>query len=102
LKSKSACKVLGYIFTLCISEFYFGYTLIYLSAIDFNTIITEYSITMEPSVAEGIFQGIVPIGGAIGAFSSALILSRLSRKYQLVNSGNVFYSLALWVQFCVF
>lgn len=80
--------MLSYIFTICLSEFYFGYTLIYLSAIDFNIIIKEYSIDMEPSVAEGIFQGVMPIGGALGAISSAAILSRLSRRYSKVDVGS--------------
>jgi hypothetical protein len=45
---------------------------------------------MEPSVAEGIFQGVMPIGGAIGAISSAVFLSRLSRRYRIINLGNVY------------
>jgi hypothetical protein len=32
---RSPSKLLAYMVTLCLSEFYFGYTLIYLSAVRF-------------------------------------------------------------------
>jgi len=66
--------------TVCISLFYFGYTLIYISTISFNVIVEDFKIDFNKSIAQGIFQGIVPIGGAVGAVSSAYFLQNLSRK----------------------
>ena len=62
------------------SSFYFGYTLIYLSAIDFAVIAQEYSIDFDVNLAQGIMQGIMPIGGTIGALTSTYFVSKLSRR----------------------
>jgi hypothetical protein len=62
------------------SLFYNGYTLIYISAINFNVIAEDFKIDFSKSVAQGIFQGIVPIGGAVGCLSSAYFLQTFSRK----------------------
>jgi len=73
-------NVIYYMLTVCISLFYFGYTLIYISTISFNVIVEDFKIDFNKSIAQGIFQGIVPIGGAVGAVSSAYFLQNLSRK----------------------
>jgi uncharacterized protein (DUF697 family) len=65
---------------VCLSDFYFGYTLVYLSAVDFNIIAEQFGIDFDPSVAQGIFQGIMPIGGALGAMSSAYFIGLFSRR----------------------
>lgn len=69
-----------FIFTICLSDFYFGYTLVYLSAVDFNIILHQFKIDFDASVAQGIFQGIMPIGGAVGAISSAYFIGLFSRR----------------------
>ena len=72
--------MLYYTITICISEIYFGYTLIYLSAIDFPVIAQVFSIDFNVHFAQGLFQAIVPVGGAIGAISSTYFISKLSRR----------------------
>jgi hypothetical protein len=79
-KIRDPYYTLYYIITICISEIYFGYTLIYLSAIDFPVIANIYSIDFNIHVAQGLFQGIVPIGGAVGAIASTYFVSKLSRR----------------------
>lgn len=79
-KTKSAMFAFYFIFTLCLSDFYFGYMLVYLSAVDFNIVVEKFHIDFDPSVAQGVFQGIMPIGGAVGAISSAYFLGLFSRR----------------------
>lgn len=78
---KNPFATIYYMFTLCLSGFYFGFTLILISAVDFETIAAVYNIDFDISVAQGLFQGVTPIGGAIGAVSSAYFVSIFSRKY---------------------
>lgn len=76
-------RCLYYTIIICISEIYFGYTLIYLSAIDFKVIAKNFNIDFDLYLAQGVFQGIIPIGGAVGAISSTFFVSKLSRRYIL-------------------
>jgi hypothetical protein len=79
---------------LCSAELYFGYTLIYLSAVDFKVIATNYSIDFDIDFAQGIFQGILPIGGAMGALCSTLFISKLSRRYKYIYTDKFYFYFA--------
>ena len=68
------------VINLCLSPFYFGYSLAYLGSFDFDNIITIFGISMDKNLANGLIQGCIPIGGGIGALSSFLLLRYLSRK----------------------
>jgi hypothetical protein len=68
-------------FAVCLSNIYFGYTLIYLSAVDFPVIAKIFGIDYDIHTAQGIFQGVVPIGGALGAFFSSYFIEKFSRRY---------------------
>jgi len=48
---KSFRYILAVIINVCLSAFYFGYMIIYLSVIDFNAIMQVFSINMDPAVA---------------------------------------------------
>jgi hypothetical protein len=54
--------------------------LIYLSVVDFDIVVDAFKIDYDPAVAKGIFQGVMPIGGAIGAVSSAYLIGLFSRR----------------------
>jgi hypothetical protein len=84
--------------TICISEIYFGYALIYLSAIDFTVIVNIYSTDFNIHVARGLFQGIVPIGRAVEAIASPYFVSKLSRRSLIINLEK-FYSFFILLQF---
>lgn len=66
--------------TVCLSNIYYGYTLIYISGIDFSVIAQQYNIDFDIHTAQGIFQGVMPIGGAIGAVSSVYFITKFSRR----------------------
>ena len=80
-KIKDPYHSLAYSCTLTLSNLFFGFTLVYLSAIDFPVIAKIYSIEFDLYFAQGLFQGVLPIGGAVGALSSSYLVSKLSRKY---------------------
>lgn len=79
-KIKDPYHSLKYTLALCTAELYFGYTLIYISAVDFRVIAKNYSIDFDIDLAQGMFQGILPIGGAVGAVSSTYFISKFSRR----------------------
>jgi hypothetical protein len=80
-KVKDPYHALAYSCTLTLSNLFFGFTLVYLSAVDFPIIAKIYSIDIDLHFAQGLFQGVLPIGGAVGALSSSSLVSKLSRKY---------------------
>lgn len=84
---KDPFHALKFIGSICLSEIYFGYTLIYLSAVDFPVIAHIFSIDFDIAFAQGLFQGIVPIGGAFGAYLSSFLVARLSRRYFNIYLG---------------
>ena len=80
LKVKNPFLSLYFVMTFCLSSMYFGYTLVYLSAVNFSVIAKLYSIDFDISLAQGLFQGVLPIGGAIGATLSTKFITMLSRR----------------------
>lgn len=65
---------------LCLSAFYFGYTLAYLGSFDFSSIIKLYKIEDDIDTVQGLLQGITCIGAGIGALSASVILKMFSRR----------------------
>ena len=90
-KIKDPYHTLKYALALCSAEIYFAYTLIYLSAVDFKVIANNYSIDFDIDLAQGIFQGILPIGGSMGAVSSTFFISKLSRRYTYIYIRQVLF-----------
>ena len=95
-KVKDPYYCLSYSCTLTLSNLFFGFTLVYLSALDFPVIAQIYSIDFDLHFAQGLFQGVLPIGGAVGALSSSYLVSKLSRKYFNNNSDICFTALIWW------
>lgn len=71
------------VLNICLSPFYFGYSIQYLGTFDFENIKTIFNITIDTETAKGLANGCVPIGGGIGALTSFIILKKFSRKYIL-------------------
>ena len=65
---------------ICLSSFYFGYTIIYLSVIDFKVIMKIYGIEMGKGDAEGLLTFCVPLGGCLGALASSYFIKKVSRR----------------------
>ncbi len=66
--------------TYTMGEIYFGYAIIYLSVIDFSTIVQIYSISMDPFIAEGLLVGCIPFGAIFGSFIAKTCISHFSRR----------------------
>lgn len=80
-KYRSFFRILLVISNVSLSSFYFGYTIIYLSVLDFNLVIRIFDINISRSLAEGLITSCVPIGGLIGAYFSSYFIKHLSRRY---------------------
>jgi len=63
-----------------LSSFYFGYTIIYLSVIDFTVVMDIYAIDISKSDAEGLLTFCVPLGGCLGALASSYFINKVSRR----------------------
>lgn len=87
-KHKSTYQLILISLTIALSSFYFGYTLIYMGAIPFKSIMLIYSITMNEGTAQGILNGCIPIGALFGALGSSLLINRSSRRYSLYLCRN--------------
>jgi hypothetical protein len=72
--------VLLLIINMSLSSFYFGYTIIYLNVIQFDTVMKIFNINMQKSQAEGFLTFCVPLGGLFGSFLSSYFISNISRK----------------------
>lgn len=82
VRYRSFFKLTLMILNICMSPFYFGYTIQYLGTFDIELTMKLYNITsMSKETANGLLQGCVPIGAGIGALTSFLLLKYLSRKY---------------------
>ena len=68
------------VLNLCLSPFYFGYGLGYFGSFEFENLVKIFNITMDQEVAQSILQGLVPVGGGIGALSSSFLLKTFSRR----------------------
>ena len=53
----------------------------------------NYSIDFDIDLAQGLFQGILPIGGAIGAVSSTFFISKFSRRYPFIYVDRFYFYL---------
>lgn len=69
------------IVNISLSSFYFGYIIIYLNVIDFDTVIKIFSIDMEKAQAEGFLTFCVPLGGLFGSLLSSYFIKNISRRY---------------------
>lgn len=74
-------RLIALVFCLCLSPFYYGFTLTYISTISSDILFEYFGPTAGQPVMVGFLIGIVPIGAGIGALSAPLSMNFLSRKY---------------------
>ncbi len=65
---------------LCLSPFYYGYTLTYISTITPAMLETYFGPDAAKPTMIGIIIGIVPIGAGVGALLAPVFMNFLSRK----------------------
>lgn len=82
---------------ISLSSFYFGYTIIYLSVIDFQVVMNIFAIDLSRNFSEGLLTSCVPIGGLLGAYVSYYFIKSLSRKYLLSHSEPHSYMSTTWL-----
>jgi hypothetical protein len=79
------------VLNICLSPFYFGYTIQYLGTFKFQNVIELFHISIQDEeLANGLYNACVPIGGGIGALSSFFLLKKFSRKYPYLYLGTHF------------
>lgn len=77
----SFCSSLMRVLNLCCSSFYFGYILAYLGTFSFDTIVKIYNIENGQDTVQGLLQGVVAIGGGVGALGASVVMRKFSRRY---------------------
>jgi predicted MFS family arabinose efflux permease len=83
IKYKNVKHLLVRLFILCLSTFYFGYSLTYLSSISLTQV---FGSLAGNAAVQGILIGAISIGAAIGAFISPFLMKCLSRRLILYNT----------------
>lgn len=94
---QSFCKSLPRVIKLCLSSFYFGYTIAYLGTFDFTSMIKLYNIENDVDTVQGLLQGITCVGAGLGALSASIILKIFSRRNSVlfVNSCALLFGLLI-------
>lgn len=77
---KSFIHILLLVLTVALGSFYFGYTLAYLNAIDFDVVVRIYKVNWDHTTAEGLLTGCIPIGAGIGALITEILIQKFSRR----------------------
>ena len=85
----SFTKLILMTMNICFSLFYYSYNFAYFGTYDFQVIYKIFQIEMDPILAEGILQGLVPIGSGIGSLLSLSLILNFSRRNSLLIT-NVF------------
>ena len=80
IRYRSFTQLLLMVLNLCLSPFYFGYSIQYLGTFKFENIMEIFHIDMDIDLAKGLYNACIPIGGGIGALTSFFLLKNLSRK----------------------
>lgn len=65
---------------LSLSNFYFGYVLVYISTVEFEHVITTFKVTMPLETARGILTGCIPFGALLGALLGKKLIHVFSRR----------------------
>lgn len=69
------------VLNIALSSFYFGYSMVYFGQLNIDTMLDILAFDIDPNVAKGLLNGGITIGGLLGALSSSLLISKLSRRY---------------------
>lgn len=77
---KSKGKLILICLNIALSSTVFGYFLIYLGALPFETVTDIYKITLSKGLAQGLLNGCIPIGGFVGALFGSALISYFSRR----------------------
>jgi hypothetical protein len=72
---------------IAISSFYFGYSTSSLSTLPIQTIKKIFNTDLRDATAQGLLNGLGPIGALFGALSCSFFLKRFSRRYKSINIG---------------
>ena len=68
------------VINLSLSNFYFGYCLVYISTVDFNTVMKTFEVTMPTETARGVLTGCIPFGALFGALLGKKLIHVFSRR----------------------
>lgn len=66
---------------LCLSTFYWGFCLAYLSTLSTQTLINVFGEECRSSTVRGFLIGVLTLGAAVGAFTSPFWMKCLTRRY---------------------
>lgn len=68
------------VLNLSLSNFYFGYCLVYISTVDFSVVMKVFHVNMPFETARGVLTGCIPIGALFGALLGKKLIHWFSRR----------------------
>jgi hypothetical protein len=88
------------VLNLSLSNFYFGYCLVYISTVDFTLVIDVWKVPFPLETARGILTGCIPIGALIGAILGKKLIHLFSRRNFLlfINALGIIAGSLLYIQ----
>ncbi len=72
------------VINLSLSNFYFGYCLVYISTVEFAVVIETFKVTMPTEMARGILTGCIPFGALFGALLGKKLIHVFSRRQYML------------------
>jgi hypothetical protein len=80
IKSKNVSLLINKLSLLCLTTFYFGYSLVYISVLSDNTLTDIYGSDFNQPIAKGFLIGSLTIGAMFGSFFSIFLIPLMSRR----------------------
>ena len=82
-----------------LSNFYFGYCLVYISTVDFAVVISVWDVPFPFETARGILTGCIPVGALIGALMGKKLIHLFSRRnfILLINACGIVAGSLLYI-----
>lgn len=84
--SQNVRYLTGVVCGLCLSPFYYGYTLTYISTIPTDIMGKYFGYEASKPVIIGLLISVSFIGAGVGALCATFIMRALSRKYLYLKS----------------
>jgi MFS family permease len=72
------------VINLSLSNFYFGYCLVYISTVEFEGVIKTFGVNMPLETARGILTGCIPFGALFGALLGKKLIHVFSRRHYIL------------------
>lgn len=80
VKSKNTASLVNRLSVLCLTTFYFGYCLVYISALGFGALVEAYGTKLNLSYVKGLLIGCLTLGAMLGSIVAIFLVPLTTRR----------------------